>query len=61
MSGIGIPVDCCCSLLVEVAFGLTLGWFVQSDMVVAVPLYRLIPSFGNPASKKEEIVLWNLQ
>ena len=40
--------------LVEDAFGLTLGWFVQSDMVVALPLYRFLPLFGNAAKKEEK-------
>ena len=45
---------CCCILLVEVAFGLTLGCFVQSDMVVALPLYRFLPLFGESPQRRKK-------
>ena len=51
---------CCCILLVEVAFGLTLGCFVQSEMVVALPLYRFLPLFGN-RRKEGRKKMWNLE
>ena len=46
-------------LLVEVAFGLTLGWFVQSDMVVVLPLYRFLPL--NRGRKEGRKKMWNLE